>query len=207
MKLPKNITEEEFVQIVEKVVNNIAKKFTFGYRDIEDIKQEAFLLAVKGLKKYDQKRPLANFLYIHIKNRLCNFKRKHYIRLEKPCSRCPLKAFIAPDKCKLYTNFMDCKYYKSWYDRNIVKRNLSHPLEYGQVVDNNTEKNMKYSNDVFGKINKVEVLKIIDMHLPVIYRKHYTMMMNGIKIYKKDEEELKRVILEILNKHGYNPHD
>src|SRR6185369_6692752 len=124
-----------------QVANKLAKKFKFGYRDEDDMKQEAMILAINGLEKYDGKRPLANFLYIHIRNRLCNYKRKHYIRIEKPCTRCPFKAFIPPDQCKKYKDMMDCNLYKRWYERNIVKRNLANTLEYNQVDYTDTTEN------------------------------------------------------------------
>lgn len=205
MKIPKNMTEAEVLQVFEQVANKLAKKFKFGYRDEDDMKQEAYILAIEGLSSYDGKRPLANFLYIHIRNRLCNYKRKHYIRIEKPCTRCPLKAFIPPDKCQIYADMMDCNLYERWHKRNIVKRNLANTLEYGQVdYTDNTEENMKYNGDDGNNIDKKEILKIIDRDLPINLRKSYTMMMNGIKIHKKDEDLLKETILEILKENGFD---
>src|SRR5688572_21016868 len=133
MKLPKNITEEEFLRVFDTVISKLAKKFTFGFRDEADLKQEGFLIAMEGVARYDGKRPLANFLYVHIRNRLCNFKRKHYIRIEPPCTRCPLNAFLPPDGCQAFNDKMDCDLYERWHNRNVVKRNLTHALEYGQV--------------------------------------------------------------------------
>lgn len=202
MQIPKGMTEQEVLNIFEEVINKIAQKFVFSYVDLDDVKQEARAIAIQGLKNYDNERPLANFLYIHIKNRLCNFKRKLYIRREKPCSRCPLKAFLPPEGCKLYTNLMDCKFYLRWHDRNIIKRNLSHPLEYNQVADHSKEKNMRYQSSVISGLATNEILIIIDNELPAIFRKHYTMLINGIKISKKDEDNLKNIITQILHKYN-----
>lgn len=204
MKLPKKISEEEFLRIFNLVISKLAKKFVFSFRDEDDIRQEGFLLAVEGLERYDGKRPLANFLYIHIRNRLCNFKRKHYIRIEPPCTRCPFHAFIPPDGCKKFVDMMDCDLYARWHKRNIVKRNLSHTLEYGQVKHSgDDEDNMKYSDRAEDNLDKKEIFAIIDKHLPVNLRKSYLIMLNNGKVGKKEEEAVKLEIINILEKEGY----
>lgn len=203
MKLPKSISEEEFLAILKTVTQNLVKKFQFSGYTEEDLYQECFILAIDGLKHWDNKRPLANFLYVHLKNRLCNFKRKHYVRLEKPCDQCPLKAFIPPDKCKKFTNMMDCDLYSRWFNRNIVKRNLSHTLEYDQVsMKNGSEKNMEYTDS--SGLDKDELFKIIDRELPIHLRKPYLILRAGGKISKKQEEILKEAIKEILRENDYD---
>lgn len=82
MKIPKNMTEQEVVDIITKVARSLAPKFTFASYDIDDIFQEAFIIGIDGLEKYDQERPLANFMFAHISNRLKNFKRNNYYRLD-----------------------------------------------------------------------------------------------------------------------------
>lgn len=203
MKIPKGMSEKEVVEIFQQVAKKLAKKFTFGYRDEEDLIQESMVLCIEGLESYDGERPLANFLYIHVRNRLCNYKRKHYIRIEKPCTRCPIKAFLPPDGCSKYTDMMDCHLYSKWHERNIVKRNLANTLEYSQVVCNNSsEENMKYDNNAAENIDTKELIKLIDRELPVYLRKSYLMLLNGIKVNKKDQEQLKQAILEILRENG-----
>lgn len=204
MKLPSNYTEAQFIETFDQVIKKLARKFVFGNREESDIYQEAFIIAMQGLEKFDGKRPLANFLYIHIRNRLCNYKRKHYMRKEPPCTRCPLKAFIKPDKCSRYDDMMDCDLYERWHKRNIIKRNLTNTLEYGQVIHGDTtEENMKYSLDLGGGIDKQEITNLLNKELPARFRKHYTMLINGIKIQKKDEEALKLEIIKILKDNGY----
>lgn len=82
MKIPKNMTEQEVIDTITKVARNLAPKFTFASYDIDDIFQEAFIIGIDGLNKYDQERPLANFMFAHISNRLKNFKRNNYYRLD-----------------------------------------------------------------------------------------------------------------------------
>ena len=82
MKIPNGMTENEVVQIISKVVERQASKFRFGYYESEDMKQEAFIIAMDALERYDNKRPLENFLAVHVNNRLKNFKRDHFYRLD-----------------------------------------------------------------------------------------------------------------------------
>jgi len=82
MELPEGITEERFLEAYHNVINKIAHLYTFSIVDTEDISQQGFLIAYYGLKDYDGTRSLENFLYIHLSNRLKNFKRDNYYRYE-----------------------------------------------------------------------------------------------------------------------------
>ena len=62
IKWPSNISQEDVLKIIERIVNRLSSKFKFGYYDIDDIKQEARIEALNGLAHYDEKRPLENFL-------------------------------------------------------------------------------------------------------------------------------------------------
>lgn len=75
--------ENEFLEIVERISQKLSRTFIFGYHTIEDMKQQCYLEALKGLEKYDQSRPLENFLWIHIRNRLFNYKRDNYTRPDR----------------------------------------------------------------------------------------------------------------------------
>jgi len=66
------------------------------------MKQQIFLEILKPdkngvtiLEKFDPDKgnSLDSFLWIHARNRLHNFKRDNYSRLDKPCFNCPLKAY------------------------------------------------------------------------------------------------------------------
>jgi len=75
MKIPRNMSEEDVLSKIELVITRIAPKYTFPGYDIDDIKQESFLICVDALNRYDQKRPLENFLSVNLSNRLKNFIR------------------------------------------------------------------------------------------------------------------------------------
>ncbi len=78
MKTPSNMTEEQTIKVMEKVINKTAAKYTFYGYTIDDIKQESFILCIEALQRYDEKRPLENFLSSNLSNRLKNFVRDNY---------------------------------------------------------------------------------------------------------------------------------
>lgn len=80
MKIPDNMSEQEVIDIILKVSRRLAPKFVFASFEEEDIVQEAFIIGLEGLDRYDSSRPLSNFMYTHISNRLKNFKRDNYYR-------------------------------------------------------------------------------------------------------------------------------
>ena len=82
MNVPDGINREEALETIMRVACRLAPKYVFATYEVEDIQQEAFLIGVAGLEKYDQKRPLENFMYTHINNRLKTFKRDNYYRLD-----------------------------------------------------------------------------------------------------------------------------
>lgn len=92
MRLPQTMTEEEFMEAFQRVVERIKKKYNYGIHDGEDLAQEALFIAVseepdsKGEKsgvvwKYDAtKGPLYNFLSVALGNRIKNFIRNKKYR-------------------------------------------------------------------------------------------------------------------------------
>ena len=82
MEVPDGMTEEQVRLIIAKIAHRLAPKYVFAGYDIEDIQQEAFIIGMMGLKNYDSSRPLENFMYTHINNRLKTFKRDNYYRLD-----------------------------------------------------------------------------------------------------------------------------
>ncbi len=91
MNIPKGMTEEEVLSSIDRVANGLAYKYRFGYHGLDDMKQEARMLAIEGLDRYDSSRgKLETFLWTHVSNRLFNIKRNKYARPDKPCFDCPL---------------------------------------------------------------------------------------------------------------------
>jgi RNA polymerase sigma factor (sigma-70 family) len=78
MKKLKNLTEEDVLKKINLVISKIAPRYTFSGYELEDIKQEAFIICMDALDRYDEKRPLENFLSVHLSNRLKNFIRDNF---------------------------------------------------------------------------------------------------------------------------------
>lgn len=110
MKIPKNMTEKEVLDQITLVVDRISPKYTFNGYEVNDIKQEAFIMCLEALDRYDSKRPLENFLSVHLSNRLKNFVRDNFftkkddeskknIMLPKPLSteNCPTISYDNSD--------------------------------------------------------------------------------------------------------------
>jgi len=83
VRVPSNMSEEEVVSTINKVASRLAHKFTFAFYELEDIQQEAFIIAMEAMNRYDEKKPLENFLFVHVANRLKNFKRDNYFRQDE----------------------------------------------------------------------------------------------------------------------------
>ena len=83
MNIPDGMTEQEVVDQIEKVCNRIAPRNTFYGYALDDIKQEAFIICMEALNRYDNSRPLENFLSVNLSNRLKNFVRdNHFIHTD-----------------------------------------------------------------------------------------------------------------------------
>ena len=83
MNIPDGMTEQEVVDQIEKVCNRIAPRYTFYGYALDDIKQEAFIICMEALNRYDNSRPLENFLSVNLSNRLKNFVRdNHFIHTD-----------------------------------------------------------------------------------------------------------------------------
>jgi len=191
MQIPNGMTENEVVEIINKIARRLSTIFRFGYYSADDIFQEAWIIAIEGLNRYSvQKGPLENFLWIHVRNRLCNFKRNKYERLEKPCKRCIYDCEESPL----------CEIYNKWLKRRDSKKNLVDMIDLN-CVDDKYEKNMKIVNE-YGDIDHLS--EIIDKFLPPQYRRDYLQMIGGIYVPKKRRIEIQNIIREILEEHGYD---
>lgn len=75
MKTPDGMREKEVIATIQKVVDKIAPRYVTRAYSVEDMKQEAFIMCMEAIPRYDGKRPLENFLSVHVSNRMKNFLR------------------------------------------------------------------------------------------------------------------------------------
>lgn len=203
MKIPNGMTEDEVLATIERVVNRLYRKFLCGYYDADDIKQEARIIAMEGLNRYDGVRPLENFMSVHIKNRLCNVKRK-VIRIDKPCLRCPYDAYDKKrDFCEKYDCKEKCVLYARWQARSDMRRNIISPIGMTMVVDND-ERNLHNEVDFAGNIDNAELITLIDNQISLENRENWIKLRNEVKLSKSSLANLLAEIQDILVENGIN---
>jgi len=76
--IPENMTEDETMEAIQKVVDRTAPKYAFYGYTAADMKQEAFIICMDALSRYDGERSLENFLAVHLSNRMKNFVRDNH---------------------------------------------------------------------------------------------------------------------------------
>lgn len=192
MKIPKNHSEQEVLDVIDNIANRLCYKFKFGYHSPEDMKQQARLFAWEGLEKYDNKRPLENFLWTHVRNRLYNFKRNNYSRLEKPCDTCE---FYINKKCTAFVDQEECNLYKGWLDRNNAKKNLMHSIS---VEFDQKETTTSSVGTLFAK----EVVELLDAELHVRFREDWIRLLNNLRLNKIRKDRILEEIKSILKENG-----
>jgi D-ribose pyranose/furanose isomerase RbsD len=201
-KLPNGVSEEEFIQALDNITKKLGHKFKFGYHSFEDMKQQASIFALECLKRYDKSRPLENFLWTHVRNRLFNYKRDNYQRPDKPCFKCEHhdpQMKLSNNGCAEYCNKQDCDLYRLWESRNNNKKNLMNPqhIEDSNFIDNE-------NNSVMSNIANKELLAIIDSNIPIHYRESYLKIKHGIRIPRPEFLKLQKIIKEIVEEYAQN---
>ena len=177
MKIPKGMTEKEVLEIINKVASRYAHKFRFGYFEADDIRQEAVIIAMEALERYEEGRPLENFLAVHVKHRLNNFKRDKYYRQSKVDSNTQEK-------------------------HNNSKKFLMEPLDISNIRDEK-EDNMRVEDDFVIDFEQQEVLRIIDQNLDVSLRSDYLRIKDGVYVPKPRRKQIYEEIDMILRENGY----
>lgn len=193
-KTKKQIDEKDLILAIDNISKKLAYKFRFGYHNVEDMQQQISIFAIEGLEKYDYERPLENFLWTHVRNRLYNFKRDNYQRPDRPCNTCEFLDRSSGDELNNCTKFCDkndCELYKNWLQRNSVKKNLMYL---------NTVENLR---DYAGKSSSAngdnkELFRILDEELTDEARTTYLKIKFGSVVYKKETDHLIKKIKEIL---------
>jgi DNA-directed RNA polymerase specialized sigma24 family protein len=193
----KTISDEEFLEVLDKITKRLAHKFKFGYHSAEDMKQQAAIFALEGLKNYDYKRPLENFLWTHVRNRLFNYKRNNYQRPDKPCLTCPLydpSYKASNNQCSKFLEKKDCDLYANWSKRNDAKKNIAKPSCVEDLSLLTSQSNSQENN---------ELILFLDQNIESEYREIYLKLKHNQKINKSDINKLKEHISDIMEKKGW----
>jgi hypothetical protein len=201
----KDVSEEEFLRVLDNIGNRLANKFRFAYHEIEDMKQQAAIFAIEGLENYDNKRPLENFLWTHVRNRLFNYKRNNYQRPDKPCLKCPLfdKNFQnSVSGCSKFRDKNDCEPYKAWSNRNESKKNIMQP----SFIED--ESQLVKPSGLNNFIENKEIIQFLDNNIESDYRESYLKLKHGVKLPKQQLLKLQNHIKELMIKNNIqNPYE
>lgn len=189
---PPNKTQAEVLAAIERVVGILAPSFAFGFYDVEDIKQEGRMAAMKKLYKYDPTRPLENFLYAVVRSRLINFKRDKFKRSDPPCKECH-----AGLPCPTCSGDGPCKKYKVWLRLNTTKAALVQTLDLDNISDEK-ERHTRSESEALDTVVGEELLERIDRDLPVELRSYYLQMRAGVAIPKAKKHEVVEAVRRIL---------
>lgn len=192
MKVPEGKTEAEVLAAIEKAVGILGPSFVFGFFDVEDVRQQGRLYALEVLERecYDPARPLENFLYSHVRNRLINFRRDKLRRNDPPCRRCHAGDPCGPDG-------EPCARYAGWAGRNRSKSNLMRPLGLDRVADEG-ERRTRVGSVAEGEAEVAELLKRIDEGLPAELRASYLQMRAGVAVPKARRLVVEAAVKEII---------
>lgn len=196
-KLPNGVTEDEFLTVLDNISKRLGHKFRFGYHDFDDMKQQAAIFAMEGLQKYDRSRPLENFLWTHVRNRLFNFKRNNYQRPDKPCLTCPLydKLYSCSDnQCSKYKDKSECELYSSWASRNDAKKNIMQPTH----IEHELHGSKLQTGDFIGFIQNKEIITFLDDNIQSEYRESYLKLKHGSNIPKQQLLKLQKHISQLM---------
>lgn len=156
MILPDGMTEKEVFTQIEKVCDRIAPRYTFYGYAVNDIKQESFIICMEALSRYDNKRPLENFLSVNLSNRLKNFVRDNHFVYNDDGDRVKV---LKPAQLEHETSIIDNRGEVS-YD-SLELQNMS------KIVDEKIPASMrmdylKLINDVYiTKQRREEIIEVI----------------------------------------------
>ena len=171
------------------------------------MKQQAAIFALEGLEKYDNKRPLENFLWTHVRNRLFNYKRDNYQRPDKPCLSCVFydaHCATSTNQCNEYDDKTNCEEYHTWNNRNTNKKNIMKPVGIEDLKEQNVHvPRLASQQSILELVSDQQILKLLDEAIPAQHRSTYLKLKYGDKVYKNDLTKLLNCIKEILKDHGY----
>ena len=155
MKVPKGMTEQQVVDQIMIVVNRIAPRYIFYGYTVDDLKQEAFIICMDALHRYDSTRKLENFLSVNLSNRLKNFVRdNHFTTNDSPQRINILKPAQLENEDSLEETFVDDEGYNVDTKNmiGIINRDLppSMRMDY-----------LKMMSDVYVSLNRKQDIKEI----------------------------------------------
>lgn len=199
MQVPEGLTEDFVLSEIEEAVAHVSRNFVFGYHELSDVKQIARLYALEALPRYKPggfnpdgtpKRRLQNFIYTHCKNRLCNFKRDKFRRVDHPCDLC------AEGRQSEHKDGLICAKYTAWKIRNDAKSNLMRPLD----IESQAERPYRDGSDseVEDQADEAELIRRLDAAIPAELRADYLRMRASEHVPKARQAKVEAAVRQFL---------
>jgi len=160
MEIPEGLDKELVIETITSIAKKISHKYVFASYQADDIEQEAFLIGMECLSRYDKVRPLENFLYTHMNNRLKNFKRDNYYRYDYG------NAQKAQERKRSILEPMSFEHLYTLCDKEEVV-NQAHFKEMLDLIDERLPSNMRKdylklrSNSFLLKKRKSDIISVI----------------------------------------------
>lgn len=177
--------DQAILELIEKIASRLAPRFTFGHYDVDDIKQEIFLIALKGLPKHDASRgTLSTYLHRYCYSRLKNFKRDNFFRQEYDCVVCGCHDPYC-DKC---------------LKRQWKMEGKSGLLEPQDIHGIKHDPSMTIHHDYLDKMAVDELQEIINREIPVSMREDYLRIIEGLYVHKSKRAKIEELLKSIIEK-------
>lgn len=191
MDLPVGVSEGAVLAAIERVVRVLAPSFVFGYLDADDVRQMGRIFAMEAMSRYDATRPLDNFLYVHVKNRLINAKRDMFRRTDAPCRECQegrpcRRAEREGERC--------CEAQRSWARRNDAKASLMRPTGMERVPETLVRTEGCAERDAEYR----ELLGLIDLAMPAELRAAYLRLREGLSVPRAERAAVAAVCARVM---------
>jgi DNA-directed RNA polymerase specialized sigma24 family protein len=186
--LPPEVTEQEFLRVVDKLASRMARRFAFGPYSPEDLAQQCVVWALESMDKYDPARPLENFLQVHLKRRLLNLRRNKLKRTEIPCRECHDKGH--------HGDGVKCDRYLEWESRNLSKLNIMFPLDLAAI--NEDQERSLQARSGLDSHDVADLLSRIEDRLPPHMRADLLRMADGALVTSERRREIKKAVRSIL---------
>jgi hypothetical protein len=184
---PPGLTEADVLQAIERACEHIPRRLLFPGVTEDDLRQEARMYCIEllGKGKYDGRRPLANYLFTHVRRRLLNKKRNEYHRYDAPCATCYAGTPCSPGGF--------CPKFVAWKKRQDLRARIRQP----QVLDWSPEPVRE--GDAERAVAGSQLREMIDAELPIEMRVTYLRMLAGVPVQTVDKRRVREKILEIIH--------
>lgn len=139
---------------------------------VEDIRQEAIIIGINGLRKYNGSIPLDKYLINHMRHRLRSLRKKMYIKPGCDCGNCL--------KCK----------------NNSKRVRLNFPSN----IDDVDIQLLGYTIDT--EVESTDLYNFIDKKMPAEFREDYLKMLAGVSIISSRKNKIRSIVKEILEEYG-----